>query len=155
MAAKSVGRFSHEYYSKTAYHENCVPSDRRDQATQVSADKKRQEGDYVQCDAVKQDTIWKESVTGEKRCLKNWSSDWGFLTDFDSKGDGGITMGNQLEKDPLPEKASIFSSDMPNTNSGNYGSRVNTDVGRQMQNLEYKFYAEKRRRKLGKELVCY
>ncbi|XP_052097023.1 uncharacterized protein C2orf50-like isoform X1 [Mytilus californianus] len=139
---------------KSAYHDNCVPADRRDQATQVSADKKRQEGDYVQCDAVKQDTIWKESVTGEKRCLKNWSSDWGFLTDFDSKGDG-ITMGNQIERDPLPEKASIFSSDMPNTNSGNYGSRVNTDVGRQMQNLEYKFYAEKRRRKLGNDLVCY
>ena len=63
--------------------------------------------------------------------------------------------GNQMEKEPLPEKASIFSSDMPNTNSGNYGNRVNTDLGRQMQNLEYKFYAEKRRRKLGNDLVCY
>lgn len=133
---------------KSAYHDNCVPAERRNQATQVSTDKKRQEGDYVQCDAVKQDTIWKESVGGEKRCLKNWEHDWGFLTDFDSKG-------NQIDREPLPEKASIFSSDMPNTNSGNYGSRVTTNLGQQMQNLEFKFYAEKRRRKLGNDLVCY
>lgn len=59
-------------YRDSAYHDNCIPADRRDQATQVTTDKKRQEGDYVQCDAVKQDTIWKESVTGERRCLKNW-----------------------------------------------------------------------------------
>jgi len=63
--------------------------------------------------------------------------------------------GNQIDREPLPEKASIFSSDMPNTNSGNYGSRVTTNLGQQMQNLEFKFYAEKRRRKLGNDLVCY
>jgi abhydrolase domain-containing protein 1/3 len=44
---------------------------------------------------------------------------------------------------------------MPNTISGNYGSRVATNIGQQMQNLEFKFYAEKRRRKLGNDLVCY
>ena len=63
--------------------------------------------------------------------------------------------GNQIEKKPLPEKASIFSSDMPNTTSGNNGSRVATNLGRQMHNLEFKLYAEKPRRKLGIDLVCY
>ena len=53
------------------------------------------------------------------------------------------------------EKVSIFSSDRPNTTSGNYGSRVATNLGRQMQNLEFSFFAEKRRRKIGIDLVCY
>jgi len=66
------GTYSLFVFRCSAYHDNCVPAERRNQATQVSTDKKRQEGDYVQCDAVKQDTIWKESVGGEKRCLKNW-----------------------------------------------------------------------------------
>lgn len=61
----------------------------------------------------------------------------------------------KLKKEPLPEKASIFSAVMPNTISGNYGSRVTTNIGGQMQNLEFKFCAEKRRRKIGIDLVCY
>ncbi|XP_069105586.1 uncharacterized protein C2orf50-like isoform X2 [Argopecten irradians] len=109
---------------------------------------KRAEAEYSKCDTVTQDRIWKQAVGKEEMCLKNWSENWGFLTEFDAKG-------NRKEPEPLPEKISIFSDDVPNTNSGNYGSKVNTEVGKTMQQLEFQFYSGKRRKKMGNDLVCY
>jgi len=63
--------------------------------------------------------------------------------------------GNQKEEEELPEKMSIFSEGVPNTNSGNYGSRVNTELGATIGQLEKKFYSKQRRKKMGNDLVCY
>ncbi|XP_069105587.1 uncharacterized protein C2orf50-like isoform X3 [Argopecten irradians] len=116
---------------------------------------KRAEAEYSKCDTVTQDRIWKQAVGKEEMCLKNWSENWGFLTEFDAKGEGITMAGNRKEPEPLPEKISIFSDDVPNTNSGNYGSKVNTEVGKTMQQLEFQFYSGKRRKKMGNDLVCY
>lgn len=49
----------------------------------------------------------------------------------------------------------MFSANVPNTNSGNYGSRLNTEMGKIMQNMEFNFNSERRKKKLGNDLICY
>nr|KAG5698585.1 hypothetical protein BaRGS_027096 [Batillaria attramentaria] len=119
---------------KSAYHENCIP--RQNAATQVNTapTETHKEGQYRACDVVTQDKIWKQSVSSERRCLQNWSENWGFLTEYDAKG-------NPIEKEELPEKMAVFSDKVPNTNAGNYGSRLSSEPGQTMQNLEFKFYS--------------
>ena len=66
-----------------------------------------------------------------------------------------LFQGNPKEPEPLPEKASVFSDNIPNTNSGNYGNKVGTPLGEAMTKMEYQFYSGGRRRKLGKDMICY
>lgn len=136
------------YTEKSAYHDSCVPKSTAPPPEPSAPGKAAKDGDYNSCNAVIQDVIWKQSVHSERRCLKNWEDDWGFLTDYDAKG-------NIKEKEELPEKSNMFSDNIPNTNSGNYGNRVNTETGKTMQSLEFKFFAEGRRKKLPKEMICY
>merc|ERR1711936_1388577 len=82
---------------KSQYHENCAPKTTAP-PPELVAQGKPKEGDLAKCDAVTQDVIWKQSVHAERRCLKNWEDDWGFITDYDAKG-------NIKEKEELPEKA--------------------------------------------------
>ena len=63
--------------------------------------------------------------------------------------------GQVKEKEELPEKSVMFSDHLPNTNSGNYGHRLNSDPGQTMQGLEHKFFSDGRRRKLPRDLICY
>ncbi|XP_074656491.1 ciliary microtubule inner protein 5-like isoform X2 [Tubulanus polymorphus] len=131
----------------SAYHETCIP---KRPNVQPATDTNHSQGDYVACDQVSQDTIWKQAVEKEKLGLKNWETNWGFIAEFDQRGE-------IREKPELPsvEQTSIFSESVPNTNSANYGSRLNTEIGTKIQNLEYQFYSERRRRRLGDDMVCY
>ncbi|XP_078333900.1 ciliary microtubule inner protein 5-like isoform X3 [Crassostrea virginica] len=143
------------YHLKSQYHDNCIPPERRQITTQTT-EKAHKEGDYSQCDAVTQDRIWKQSVGKEGMCLKNWEENWGFLTEFDSKrNNAGFTMGNQKPKEELPEGVNMYSNAVPNTNSGNYGNKVKSELGVKMQKLEHQFFGGQRKRKLGSEMVCY
>ncbi|XP_041361584.1 uncharacterized protein C2orf50-like isoform X2 [Gigantopelta aegis] len=134
--------------SKSAYHESCIPKDRTQAAGNVQPSRNYTEGDFRKCNAVSQDTIWKQSVAAEKRCLKNWDEQWGFLTEFDAKGE-------HKEKEELPDRCVMFSDNVPNTNSGNYGSRLTTEPGLSMQNLEFQFFSGHKRRKMDTGFVCY
>ncbi|XP_052250432.1 uncharacterized protein C2orf50-like isoform X2 [Dreissena polymorpha] len=140
---------------KSQYHDTCIPADRK-AALQGAGDsgKQHREAEYSNCDQVSQDTIWKQAVGGEKRCLKNWESSWGFLAEFDAQIKSGKN-GKPKERPPLPEKATIFSDNVPNTNSGNYGNRVNTDLGTTMSKMEFQFYSGGRRKKMGSDMICY
>ncbi|XP_046377522.1 uncharacterized protein C2orf50-like isoform X2 [Haliotis rufescens] len=129
-----------------AYHDSCIPKDKQ-LAAPAASSRNYSEGDFRKCDKVTQDTIWKEGVSSEKRCLKNWEDNWGFLTEFDAKG-------QPKEKEETPENLTIFSDEIPNTNSGNYGNRIASDVGHAMQKMEHKFYSDNRRKR-KEELICY
>lgn len=60
-------------HPRSAYHDSCVPADKRSQqAPTETSGKKYTEGDFSQCDNVTQDTVWKQCVTKEHKCLKNW-----------------------------------------------------------------------------------
>jgi len=133
---------------KSAYHDSCVPKTNNAAPEPPAPGKPANNAEFSKCDAVTQDVIWKQSVHTERRCLKNWEDSWGFLTDYDAKG-------NVIEKEELPDKSVMFSDAIPNTNSGNYGSRLGTEPAKQMQGLEYKFFSEGRRRKLPDDMICY
>ncbi|XP_005104074.1 uncharacterized protein C2orf50 [Aplysia californica] len=133
---------------KSQYHDSCVPKPVNPPPEPAAPGKPAKDGDYNKCDAVTQDVIWKQSVHTERRCLKNWGDSWGFITDYDAKG-------NIKEKEELPEKSVMFSDDIPNTNSGNYGHRLDTEPAKAMQSLEFKFFSEGRRRKLPSDMICY
>ena len=51
------------------FHKACVPS--RVQAVQTG-DTKYKDSDYGKCDAVTQDTIWKQAVEVEKKATQQW-----------------------------------------------------------------------------------
>lgn len=66
-----------------------------------------------------------------------------------------LLQGNQKEREALPEKSNVFSDSVPNTNSGNYGNRIDTPLGQTMAKMEYQFYSGGRRKKLGNDMICY
>ncbi|XP_059176813.1 uncharacterized protein C2orf50-like isoform X2 [Physella acuta] len=128
---------------KSAYHDSCIPK-----PFVPPPEPAKNAKDAGKCDVITQSVIWKESVKAEQRCLKNWEANWGFLADYDTKG-------NAREKEELPEKSNMFSDVIPNTNSGNYGNRLGKESGQMVQALETRFFSDSRRRKLPEEMICY
>lgn len=104
-----------------------------------------QEQDGV--DFVAQDKIWREYLNSERQIVKDWETNWGFLTRFDPKGE------IKAEKE-LPERLNMFSDDVPNTSAGTYGAHVETPLGQKLQTLEFQFYGNMRRKRMT-DLVCY
>lgn len=98
-------------------------------------------------DFVAQDKIWREYLSSERQIVKDWETNWGFLTKFDGKGE------IKTEKE-LPEKLNMFSEEVPNTSSGAYGAHVESHLGQRLQNLEFQFYGHMRRKRTT-DLVCY
>jgi len=133
---------------ESEFHQNCVPKQKQQPAAPPAGTDKSKESDYAKCDAVTQDEIWKQAVNTEKHGVKEWQENWGFLADYDPKG-------RPKSPEELPEKVSAFSEDVPNTNAGNFGSRLNTDIGQNIQSLEFQFNSHNRKKKMGSDLICY
>ncbi|KAM6123194.1 ciliary microtubule inner protein 5 [Pterocles gutturalis] len=96
-------------------------------------------------DQIQQDKIWRESVEAEQRRRKIWYQNWSFLKDYDQ-------MGNKKEQKPLPNYIPVFSSEVPNSTNQSIGSRMNTELGRALVNMDYLFSSGSRKRKLEGEL---
>ncbi|KAM6207715.1 ciliary microtubule inner protein 5 [Sarcoramphus papa] len=99
----------------------------------------------LQQDQVQQDKIWRESVEAEQRGRKIWYQNWSFLKDYDQ-------MGKKKEQKPLPNYMPVFSSKVPNSTNQTIGSRMNTELGRALVNMDYFFSSGARKRKLEGEL---
>ncbi|XP_009976290.1 PREDICTED: uncharacterized protein C2orf50 homolog [Tauraco erythrolophus] len=110
-------------------------------ATQAWADEEA----ALQQDQVQQDKIWRESVEAEQRGRKIWYQNWSFLKDYDQ-------MGRKKEQKPLPNYMPVFSSTVPNSTNQTIGSRMNTELGRALVNMDYFFSSGARKRKLEGEL---
>uniref|UniRef100_A0A8C4XLH5 Chromosome 2 open reading frame 50 n=1 Tax=Falco tinnunculus TaxID=100819 RepID=A0A8C4XLH5_FALTI len=110
-------------------------------ATQAWADEQA----ALQPDQVQQDKIWRESVEAEQRGRKIWYQNWSFLKDYDQ-------MGKKKEQKPLPNYMPVFSSKVPNSTNHTIGSRMNTELGRALVNMDYFFSSGARKRKLEDEL---
>lgn len=78
----------------------------------------------------------------------------GIIMCFNNNNNVCFTQGQPKEKEETPENLTIFSDEIPNTNSGNYGNRIASDVGHAMQKMEHKFYSDNRRKR-KEELICY
>jgi len=63
--------------------------------------------------------------------------------------------GRPITPKELPTEVNMFSENVPNTNAGNYGGRLNTDTAQTIQSLEYRFNSHNRKKKMGDDLVCY
>ncbi|KAM6280484.1 ciliary microtubule inner protein 5 [Porphyrio hochstetteri] len=103
------------------------------------------EQEAQQQDPVQQDKIWRETVVAEQRGRKTWCQNWSFLKDYDQ-------MGKKKEQKPLPDYMPVFSSTVPNSTNQTIGSRMNTEHGRALVNMDYFFSSGARKRKLEGEL---
>lgn len=135
------------------FHQNCIPKEVKAHAAAASVNtqgqtSKHSEAAYGKLDAVTQDKVWKQAVDNEKKGVKSWEENWGFMTEFDA-------MGRPKTPNEVPEHVTTYSDNVPNTNAGNYGGRLNTEVGQTMQSLEFKFNSQNRKKKLGNDLICY
>ncbi|KFV77097.1 Uncharacterized protein C2orf50, partial [Dryobates pubescens] len=83
----------------------------------------------LQKDQVQQDKVWRESVEAEQRGRKLWHQNWSFLKDYDQ-------LGKKKEQKPLPNYMSVFSSEVPNSTNQVIGSRMNTELGRALVNMD-------------------
>ncbi|ELT90004.1 hypothetical protein CAPTEDRAFT_208392 [Capitella teleta] len=141
------------YMKKSEFHQNCIPKEVKEREAAVAASiptggAKVGDATFAKLDVVTQDTIWKQCVNVEKKGAQEWAKNWGFLTEFDEKGE-------PRPPKEEPEKVTQFSDILPNTNAGNYGSRLTTPVAQNIQDLEHRFNSQNRRRKLDNEMVCY
>uniref|UniRef100_UPI0037E92D5A uncharacterized protein C2orf50 homolog n=1 Tax=Semicossyphus pulcher TaxID=241346 RepID=UPI0037E92D5A len=80
-------------------------------------------------DPVKQDRVWKELVWGERRGVREWEKNWGFLKNYDQ-------MGQLKPEEPLPSYVSLFSDRVPNTTNQMFGSRLSTPLGSELVRLD-------------------
>ncbi|XP_054052440.1 uncharacterized protein C2orf50 homolog isoform X1 [Rissa tridactyla] len=99
----------------------------------------------LQQDQVQQDRIWREAVEAEQKGRKIWYQNWSFLKDYDQ-------MGNKKEQKPLPNYMPVFSSKVPNSTNQMIGSRMDSELGRALVNMDYFFNSGTRKRKLEGEL---
>ncbi|KAI0229185.1 hypothetical protein LSAT2_020382 [Lamellibrachia satsuma] len=83
-----------------------------------------------------------------KQGAQSWDENWGFMAEFDPKGQP------KPDRD-MPSRVNMYSEGVPNTNAGNYGARVQTELGKHIHDLEFKFFPGYRKTKLGSDMVCY
>ncbi|XP_025892844.1 uncharacterized protein C2orf50 homolog [Nothoprocta perdicaria] len=80
--------------------------------------------------------------THNKQRYQNWS----FLKDYDQ-------LGRKKEQKPLPEYVPVFSDIVPNSTNQVVGSRMNTELGKTLANMDYFFSGSRRKQKLEDELL--
>jgi len=83
--------------------------------------------------------IWIESVQKEKTTLKQWEQMYGFMADFDQKGN------LKIRKHTL-ENTTRFSETIPNSRGHDYGWRLQSEIGQEIKNLQIKFNEQYRKR---------
>lgn len=133
----------------SAYHKKCVPAEKERPSGSHSAPppptKNYTEVDYRACDQVTGDKIWRESVGREQNAVKKWEEGWGFLKDYDQRGE-------LKEKEELPDNLTRFSNKVPNTANQVLGHRQSTGAARAMVNLQHQLSIG-HQKKHHKELV--
>ncbi|XP_013810504.1 uncharacterized protein C2orf50 homolog [Apteryx mantelli] len=100
----------------------------------------------LQQNLVQGDKIWREVVEAEQRGRKSWYQNWSFLKDYDQ-------MGKKKEQKPLPDYVPVFSDKVPNSTNQIIGSRMNTELGKTLVNMDYFFSSGRRKKKLEDELL--
>ncbi|XP_017573748.1 uncharacterized protein C2orf50 homolog [Pygocentrus nattereri] len=80
-------------------------------------------------DPVKQDQVWREFVHAEQTGAKEWEKNWGFLKDFDQ-------LGRPRAEPPLPSYVPLYSDTVPNTTNQTFGSRVCTELGKELMRID-------------------
>ncbi|KAM8809966.1 ciliary microtubule inner protein 5 [Eudromia elegans] len=95
---------------------------------------------------VRGDRVWREAVEAERRGRRSWYQNWSFLKDYDQ-------LGRKKEQQPLPDYVPVFSDIVPNSTNQVIGSRMNTELGKTLANMDYFFSSGRRKQKLEDELL--
>uniref|UniRef100_A0A8C6ZIA4 Uncharacterized protein n=1 Tax=Nothoprocta perdicaria TaxID=30464 RepID=A0A8C6ZIA4_NOTPE len=77
------------------------------------------------------DRVWRERLEAERRGRNSWKK----------------------EQKPLPEYVPVFSDIVPNSTNQVVGSRMNTELGKTLANMDYFFSGSRRKQKLEDELL--
>ncbi|XP_034530173.1 uncharacterized protein C2orf50 homolog isoform X2 [Notolabrus celidotus] len=119
-----------------------------DRSRHVRGDKESTRETLEKSDTVKQDQVWKEVVWGERRGVKEWEKNWGFLRNYDQ-------MGQLKPEKTLPSYVPLFSDCVPNTTNQMCGSRLSTPLGSELVRLDrlLLWSAGKHKRKLDPEML--
>ncbi|XP_010223108.1 PREDICTED: uncharacterized protein C2orf50 homolog [Tinamus guttatus] len=99
-----------------------------------------------QLSPVQGDRVWRELVEAERRGRKSWYQNWSFLKDYDQ-------LGRKKEQKPLPNYVPVFSDIVPNCTNQVIGSRMNTELGKTLANMDYFSSSGRRKQKLEDELL--
>ncbi|XP_067941107.1 uncharacterized protein C2orf50-like [Watersipora subatra] len=143
---RQVSDVGFSYVQKSHYHDSCQPKKGH---TLPSVRAPLTDAELKKADVVSQDQIWKQAVENEQKGLQKWENAWGFLTEYDSRG-------NPVEKTAIPGKFEQHKTGpVPITNSRLYGSRIGTEHGQNMLNLEFQLSKNNKKRKLDSEMICY
>ncbi|OPJ73570.1 PQ-loop repeat-containing protein 3 [Patagioenas fasciata monilis] len=137
----SLGHLKKKEVDNSKMKINLLTQPRRPVVAQPAARAWADEQAALQRDRVQQDKIWRESVEAEQRGRKIWYQNWSFLKDYDQ-------MGEKKEHKPMPNYVPVFSSKVPNSTNQAIGSRINTELGRALVNMDYLFSTGARKRKL-------
>ncbi|KAG9274932.1 uncharacterized protein C2orf50 homolog [Astyanax mexicanus] len=78
---------------------------------------------------VKQDQVWREFVRAERTGVKEWEKNWSFLKDFDQ-------LGRPRTEPPLPTYVPLYSDTLPNTSNQMLGSRMCTELGKELMRMD-------------------
>uniref|UniRef100_A0A4W4HBL5 Uncharacterized protein n=1 Tax=Electrophorus electricus TaxID=8005 RepID=A0A4W4HBL5_ELEEL len=76
-------------------------------------------------DPVKRDQVWKEFVRMERAGVKEWEKNWSFLKTLTS-----------WTETPLPGYVPLYSDVLPNTTNQMVGSRVCTELGKDLVRMD-------------------
>lgn len=95
----------------------------------------------------REERIWIEAIEKEGKAILEWNEKWGFLADYDMKGE-------IKEQKELPEKISVYSDSVPSSSGQTYGHRLETDVAKQMADMQKALSSTYRRQK-NNALICY
>ncbi|XP_047201689.1 uncharacterized protein C2orf50 homolog [Girardinichthys multiradiatus] len=128
MDLKSVKQVSSAAYRFPEQPKDARPATshlRTDRRTRDPGENADARNDAYWKNPAKQDQVWKDLVSKERRQALQWEKTWGFLLKFD-------TLGGPKEEKPLPNNISFFSGSFPKTSNQIYGSRQLTPLGRDM-----------------------
>ncbi|CAM4877469.1 unnamed protein product [Rotaria socialis] len=91
--------------------------------------------------------IWIESVSKEETTRKQWEQTHGWIADYDPKG-------NIKPKKPPVENSTRFSDKVPNSHGHDYGWRLQSNVGQEIQSLQTRF-GDQHKKRVSKEVLGY
>ncbi|XP_053879499.1 uncharacterized protein C2orf50 homolog isoform X2 [Malaclemys terrapin pileata] len=139
---KQTNVISQDQQGSTTQHGKALPASRV--LAQQAARAREEEQAALQRDPVRQDKIWREFMDAEWRGRKYWYQNWGFMKDYDP-------MGKKKEQEQLPEYMPVFSDKIPNTTNQTIGSRMNTEIGKTLVNMDYFLSRGRQKKKLEHE----
>ncbi|XP_068195608.1 uncharacterized protein C2orf50 homolog [Antennarius striatus] len=104
-----------------------APRAEKTRRAQVDAPRKELNPDVG--DAVKRDQAWKDLVVSERRGVREWEKNWGFLRNYDH-------MGQLKQEEPQINHLSLCSDRIPKTSNQTFGRRLSTPLGSEVVRLD-------------------